>query len=243
MKRSVSDVNLAAVSLCLVALCLSGCSAETKDETATPVTLDTFEQKVSYALGQEYAANLERMGAKVEPDFVAWGLTDALKGEEAALPEDEARRVLTEFRQQLMARTNRDRSEQGARNREVGQKFLADNRNQPGVQTTASGLQYKILEEGTGSSPAASDRVKVHYRGTLINGTEFDSSYQRNTPATFGVSNLIKGWTEALQMMKVGSKWELYIPPDLAYGERGSGPQIGPYATLIFQVELLEIVE
>ena len=138
------------------------------------------------------------------------------------------------------ARKRQDLSE---KNRIEGETFLAENKNKPGVITTASGLQYKILQKGDGPVPTNTDRVKVHYRGKLLDGTEFDSSYERGTPATFAVTGVIKGWTEALQLMKVGSKYELYIPSELAYGKNGSGPQIGPDSVLIFEVELLSIGE
>jgi len=228
--------------LIFAAVTLTACDTG-KEAEEGPVVLNTLDEKVSYALGMDQAANLQRMGAEVIPVLVARGLRDALEGENVALAEEEARRILTEYRQQLMQRHNQERSQQGAKNLEEGAKYLAENKTKSGVVTTDSGLQYKVLEEGSGPSPSANDRVKVHYRGTLLDGTEFDSSYKRGNPTTFNVSGLIAGWTEALQLMKVGSKWELVIPAELAYGERGSGPFIGPHATLVFQVELLEILE
>jgi len=243
MKRNLIVIYLTTALLSSGLPHLTGCSPDSQVEEAAPVVLNTFEEKVSYALGQDHATNLQRMGAEVDPDLLARGLLDALKGEEPALPPEEARRILAEFRQQMMSQTKVDRAEQAAKNQEEGRKFLAENRTRPDVQVTDSGLQYKVLAEGDGPTPTASNRVSVHYRGTLLDGTVFDSSHRRGQSAIFVVSNLIAGWSEALQLMKVGSKWELYIPPELAYGERGSGPMIGPQATLIFEVELLDIID
>jgi len=208
---------------------------------ATPYTLKTPKEKGSYALGMSVGLGLHRQGVDVDPAIVARGLRDAMAGRKTLLTEDEMRTAL----QQLRADTNKQQEAkaqvEGEANRKQGEEFLAANKAKPGVTTLPDGLEYKVLNEGTGPKPSADDTVTVNYRGTLINGKEFDSSYKRGQPTTFPVGGVIKGWTEALQLMPVGSKWELYIPPDLAYGDRGAGADIAPGSTLIFEVELLSI--
>jgi FKBP-type peptidyl-prolyl cis-trans isomerase FklB len=214
-------------------------------KTSTTPSLALQKDKFSYALGMNVGtnlgANLKKQGMTVNVDLIARGLKDALAGGKTLITEDEARAVLmavqAEFQQQQRERTK----QLGEANKAEGAPFLAANKAKDGVVTLPSGLQYKILTAGTGPRPAATDTVTVNYRGTLINGTEFDSSYKRGQPATFAVTGVIKGWTEALQLMPVGSKWQLVIPSDLAYGERGAGADIAPNATLIFEVELLSI--
>jgi FKBP-type peptidyl-prolyl cis-trans isomerase len=169
------------------------------------------------------------------------GIEDALSGKESRLSEEEMGSSLSNLRQKSMTAMQEALKEQAEKNLVEGEKFLTENKTKEGVKTTASGLQYKIIEEGKGPSPKAGDTVTVNYRGTLIDGTQFDSSYDRGQPATFPLTGVIPGWTEALQMMKKGSKWELYIPPDLAYGDRGAGNRIPPNSTLIFEVELISI--
>jgi FKBP-type peptidyl-prolyl cis-trans isomerase len=167
---------------------------------------------------------------------------DALLGGKTRLTQEQAQAVLTEVKTEVGKRLQEQTQAAGSKNKAEGEAFLAANKTKEGVVTLPSGLQYKILTEGKGPKPAASDSVVCNYRGTLVNGTEFDSSYKRGQPATFGVSQVIKGWTEALQLMPVGSKWQLFIPANLAYGERGPG-EIGPDATLIFDVELISIAD
>jgi len=207
----------------------------TAAKTTAPA-LTTRKQKFSYALGmnigQGLGANLKKQSVQVDPALVSQGLKDALAGTKTRLTEEEAK-----VRKQQQEKAQ----EAAATNKKDGEAFLAENKSKEGVVTLPSGLEYKILTAGTGPKPAASDTVVCNYRGTLINGTEFDSSYKRGQPATFGVGQVIKGWTEALQLMPVGSKWQLVIPSSLAYGERGTGAEIGPDATLIFEVELLSI--
>jgi len=210
-------------------------------KSSTTPTLALQKDKFSYALGMNIGTNLRKQSITVNVDLIARGLKDSIAGGKTLLSEDEARAVMlavqAEYRQQQMERVK----QQGEANKKEGATFLAANKAKDGVVTLPSGLQYKILKAGTGPKPAAADTVSVNYRGTLINGTEFDSSYKRGQPATFGVTGVIKGWTEALQLMPVGSKWQLFIPADLAYGERGAGADIAPNATLIFEVELLSI--
>lgn len=177
----------------------------------------------------------------MDPAIVARGLRDTLEGAKPLLTDSEAETALNQLQTALKAKQDAERQKMGDANMKEGQEFLAANKTKEGVVTLPSGLQYKILTAGTGPKPAASDTVVCNYRGTFINGTEFDSSYKRGQPATFPVGGVIKGWTEALQLMPVGSKWQLFIPSDLAYGSRGAGGAIGPNATLIFEVELISI--
>ena len=186
-------------------------------------------------------AGMKKDGVDVDPSILEQGLKDALTGSKPLMTEAEAQTVMTEFRTEMIKKKQEEAQRVGEANKQAGQQFLLTNKTKEGVVTLPDGLQYKILKEGTGPKPAATDTVTVNYRGTLINGAEFDSSYKRNEPTTFGVNQVIKGWTEALQLMPVGSKWQLFIPSDLAYGERSPGAEIGPNSTLIFDVELLSI--
>lgn len=204
--------------------------------------LQTQKDKFSYALGMNWGTNLRRQSVPVDPDILLRGLKDGLAGGQTLLTEEEEHAAIMEVQNEVRKQQQEKMRAQGEANKKEGEEFLAANKTKEGVVTLPSGLQYKVLQAGTGSKPTASDSVTVNYRGTLINGTEFDSSYKRGQPATFPVTGVIKGWTEALQLMPVGSKWQLFIPPDLAYGERGPG-EIGPNATLIFEVELLKIAE
>ena len=235
------------IALLVAALLLTGtlisCSQSGQDEAATAsvTELTTFAQKSSYAIGVNVASSLSQVKDDLDQAAFFQGLRDALAGRDLLLSDEEAQQVMQEFTKNMQTRQAADRSAASTRNQEEGRAFLAKNKEQEGVITTASGLQYRVLREGTGPSPKATDRVTVNYSGKLIDGTEFDSSYKRGEPATFAVNGVIKGWTEALQLMKVGGKYELFIPSDLAYGERGAGQSIGPNATLIFEVELLKI--
>ena len=203
--------------------------------TDKAVLLKTELDKVSYVIGTQIAQSFKKQDIEINIESLMWGLKDALAGRKLALSQVERQQIMTSFQRRTIAK-------QAAKNLAEGMAFLERNRAKEGVQVLPSGLQYKVIKEGTGKIPTADDRVKTHYRGTLINGTEFDSSYKRNKPAEFPVKGVIKGWTEALQLMKEGSKWQLYIPPNLAYGERGR-PGIPPNSTLIFEVELLEVVK
>jgi FKBP-type peptidyl-prolyl cis-trans isomerase FklB len=222
-------------------------SAATKTGTtvAKPgevTTLTTDKQKSSYAIGMNLGAGLRRQEIDVDSAALIQGMKDSLAGGKTLLTEEEATAVLTKLRTEMQAKQQAKAKAEEANNKKEGADFLAANKSKEGVVTLPSGLQYKILTPGTGPKPTASDTVSCNYRGTLINGTEFDSSYKRNEPASFPVSGVIKGWTEALQLMGVGAKWQLFIPADLAYGARGTpGGPIGPDSTLIFEVELLSI--
>jgi FKBP-type peptidyl-prolyl cis-trans isomerase len=213
----------------------------TAAKSAAPLTLKTQKDRFSYALGMKMGANLHKQSVPIDPAILARGLKDAMAGGKTLLTDDEAQAALTEVQNDLRKKQQAKMQEAGDANKKEGEAFLAANKAKEGVVALPSGLQYKILKEGTGPKPTASDSVVCNYRGTLINGTEFDSSYKRGQPATFPVGGVIKGWTEALQLMPVGSKWQLWIPSDLAYGERGPSPEIGPNAMLTFEVELLSI--
>jgi FKBP-type peptidyl-prolyl cis-trans isomerase FklB len=210
-------------------------------KTQTAPALTTQKDKFSYALGMNLGTNLHKQSVPVDPNILLRGLKDALAGGKTALTEDQARAALVEVQNEMRKKQQEEMHAAGEASKKEGDAFLAANKAKEGVVTLPSGLQYKILTQGTGPKPTATDSVVCNYRGTLINGTEFDSSYKRGEPATFPVSGVIKGWTEALQLMPVGSKWQLFVPSDLAYGERSPGPEIAPDSTLIFEVELLSI--
>ena len=192
-------------------------------------------------IGSKVGPSLKKQSVEVDPALVSQGLKDAMSGAKTRLTEQEAQTVLTEMQAEVNKQRQEKMQQAAAANKTEGDAFLAANKTKEGVVTLPSGLQYKILKEGTGPKPTASDTVACNYRGTLINGTEFDSSAKHGEAAKFGVGQVIKGWSEALQLMPVGSKWQLFVPASLAYGERGAGGDIGPDATLIFEVELLSI--
>jgi FKBP-type peptidyl-prolyl cis-trans isomerase FklB len=198
--------------------------------------LKTQKDKLSYAIGMQVGGTISRQGIEVDPNVLLEGLKDAMAGKPIMTDED-VRATMMQLQSDMLAK----QKQAGEANKKEGEAFLAANKGKEGVITLPSGLQYKVLKEGTGPKPAASDTVLCNYRGTLINGKEFDSSYKRGEPAKFPVNGVIKGWTEALQLMPVGSKWQLFIPAELAYGERGAGADIAPNSTLIFEVELLSI--
>ncbi len=204
--------------------------------------LQTQKDKFSYALGMNIGTSLHRQSVPVDPELVIRGLKDSVAGGQTLLTEEEARAAIMEVQNEMRKQQQEKMQALGEANKKDGEAFLAANKTKEGVVTLPSGLQYTILQAGTGPKPTTADSVTVNYRGTLVNGTEFDSSYKRGQPATFPVTGVIKGWTEALQLMPVGSKWQIFIPSDLAYGERGPG-EIGPNATLIFEVELLKIAD
>jgi len=217
----------------------SGTAAASKASPA-PLTLKTPSQKVSYALGMGLGKNLKRDSVEVDPAIILRGLKDALAGNKLLLTDEEAKAVIVELNNELRAKAEAKAKATALENKMKGDAFLAENKTKDGVVTLPSGLQYKIITQGTGPKPAADDVVNCNYRGTLIDNTEFDSSYKRGQPLKISVGGVIKGWTEALQLMPVGSKWQLFIPSDLAYGERAPSA-IGPNSTLIFDVELLSI--
>lgn len=205
--------------------------------------LDTEKDRLSYSIGMDIGNNLKRQSIDVDADILSQGIKDTLKGEKQLLTEEEFRSTMENFKNNMIAKQQAQMKEVAENNKKEGEAFLAANKEKEGVVVTPSGLQYKVLKEGDGDMPKATDTVTVNYKGTLIDGTEFDSSYSRGQPATFPVNGVIPGWTEALQLMKTGAKWQLFIPSDLAYGERGAGGKIGPNSTLVFDVELISIKE
>jgi len=202
---------------------------------AGPVPMD----KVSYFIGQNMGSQLKRQGIDIQQADLTEGIADALAGKEPKYTRDELMAAMQAFEVKMQADSEKMAAETAA----AGVKFLAENGKREGVVTTASGLQYEVLKAGEGAKPAATDQVKVHYHGTLVDGTVFDSSVDRGEPVEFPVQGVIQGWVEALQLMPVGSKWKLFIPSELAYGKQGAGSDIGPDATLVFEVELIEVVK
>jgi FKBP-type peptidyl-prolyl cis-trans isomerase FklB len=218
----------------------TGAAATAK--TPAPLTLKTPSQKSSYAIGMNIGKNLKRDSVEVDPAILVRGLKDALAGNKLLLTDEEAKAALTALQAEVRAKEEAKVKVAGVENKKAGEAFLAANKTKQGVVTLPSGLQYKIIKEGTGPKPTAEDTVLCHYRGTLADGTEFDSSYKRGEPLKIPVGGVIKGWTEAIQLMPVGSKWQLFIPSDLGYGDRGApGSPIGPNSTLVFEVELISI--
>ena len=212
------------------ALCMAGDKPALKDA----------KDKESYSLGYQFGQTLKAQGLDLDMDVYTSGIQDALTGANPRLSQDEIRAAVMDLQKRLAAARQKEIKEMADKNLAEGQAFLAENKKKDGVVTLPSGLQYKVLAEGSGKMPKVTDSVTVHYRGTLIDGKEFDNSHKRGQPATFQVGKVIRGWTEALQLMKEGSKWELFIPPQLAYGDRGTG-SIPPNSTLIFEVELISV--
>lgn len=205
-------------------------------------SLKTEMDKVSYAIGTQLAQNFKRQGVEIKIESFIRGLKDVMAGKKLELTEQEIQQTMMSFSQRMRAQQQEKQKAEAAKGLAAGKAFLEANAKKEGVTVLPSGLQYKVIKKGTGKTPTVEDKVKTHYRGTLIDGTEFDSSYARNKPAEFATKGVIKGWTEALQLMKEGGKWQLFIPPELAYGERGNRGIPGN-STLIFEIELLEIVK
>ena len=226
----------AIVGICL----LAACNQEDSSKKMTgPIT--TEKDKASYSIGLNMGKQMAQIKESINFDMIKNGMDDAFSGAELKLTDDEIRAALAEF-QKTMQKAQADKAALASTtNKKAGDDFLATNKTAKGVKTTDSGLQYQVLVEGKGETPKSTDTVVTHYKGTLIDGTEFDSSYKRGQPASFPVTGVIKGWTEALQKMKVGGKWKLFVPSELGYGARGAGQDIGPNAVLIFEIELLEI--
>lgn len=220
--------------LAMAVLVAAGPSGASDDLTGEP-------RKLGYSIGYQVGGDFRRQGIGLDPENVVQGVVDALAGSEAALGAEEMRDVLARLREQAAAAAQREHRRRASENRERGAAFLAENRGRPGVTTLPSGLQYEVLAGGDGAPPAARDTVTVHYRGTLVDGTPFDSSYERGEPATFRVDAAIPGWVEGLQRMRPGATYRLFVPPELAYGPRGAGDRVGPESTLVYEVELLSV--
>ncbi len=203
------------------------------------LVLKNQKDKMSYIIGMDIGNNLKKQSIDVDPNILSKGIKDALAGGKPLLTEQEISETMAAFQKEMMAK----QEQVAKKNKAEGDAFLSENKKKEGVKTLPSGLQYKVIKAGTGKKPKSTDTVTTHYRGTLINGTEFDSSYKRGQTVSFPVSGVVPGWTEALQLMEEGAKWQLFIPSNLAYGERGAGGLIGPNATLIFEIELISIQE
>ena len=229
---------LATLVLFIAALAFA---AEDKPATAAKPALETAVQKASYVIGIDLGRNFKAQGIEVDMNLLWQGIRDGMAGGETLLTEAEMRETMAVFQREMMARREERMKTLSAKNEADAGKFFAENKGKPGVETLASGLQYRVLKAGAGKTPKPTDTVTVHYRGTLLDGTEFDSSYRRGAPAAFPVKGVIKGWTEALELMKEGSKWQIFIPANLAYGPQGRPPVIGPNAALIFEVEIISI--
>jgi len=217
---------------------LSACNDKSGTDT---VKLDSQTAKASYSIGSQLGSQVAQAKDMIDQDALILGFKDSMDGKELQINAEEMQKVMQTFQQAMLEKQQSKQNALKETNKAEGDKFLAENKSKEGVKTTTSGLQYKVLKKGSGEAPKLTDTVVTHYSGTLINGKVFDSSYKRNSPATFPVNGVIKGWTEALQLMEVGSKWQLFIPAELAYGERGAGADIGPNQVLIFEIELLEI--
>ncbi len=222
-------------------ICLAALSVASFGLAQDKAQLKDQKDKASYCIGHDIGTTFKKQNVELNPDTLLAGLKDALSGKEPLLNKEERDKVLEAFQKEMIEKQATASKEAATKNAADGEKFLAENKKKDGVKTTASGLQYKVLKEGSGPTPKETETVVTNYKGTLLDGTEFDSSYKRNEPASFPVNKVIKGWTEALQLMKTGSKYQLFIPAALAYGERGAGRDIGPNSTLIFEVELLSI--
>ncbi|MFO0949072.1 MAG: FKBP-type peptidyl-prolyl cis-trans isomerase [Planctomycetota bacterium] len=237
-------------AVCLFAVASMSFAQEPKAPEKTPeakeVVLDpaAVKERSSYAIGLNIGRNLKREGIELDIKIFAEGLAAGLEGQKPRFTDEELAGALEALEKQMTAKIASKRKMEAETNAKTGANFLAENKTKEGVKTLASGLQYEVVKAGTGKkNPKSSDKVQTHYRGRLIDGTEFDSSYERGEPATFPVDGVIKGWTEALQLMKEGDSWRLYVPAELAYGERGAPPAIGPNQVLIFDIELLKIGE
>jgi len=233
--------NRIVLSAVVTVYCTSVLFSQQVKKEPQKLELKTKKEKVSYCIGWNIGSSLKREKVDINTTVLSQALRDALTGGIPSLTDEEMKQVMTTFHQELQMKQMETMNKQADKNKKEGDKFLVENRIKPGVKTTPSGLQYKVVQEGKGDKPTADDTVTVHYKGTTIDGKEFDSSYKRGQPATFPLKGVIPGWTEGVQLMSVGSKYEFYIPSKLGYGERGAGESIGPNATLIFIVELISI--
>jgi FKBP-type peptidyl-prolyl cis-trans isomerase FklB len=228
MKRILIAAVLAFFSL---GVCLAAEKPDLKNEN----------DRISYSVGYQVGGDFKRQEVALNPDLLVKGVQDAMSGAKPLMTQQEMNSTLVDLKKKIMTAQREGQKKAAEKNLAEGKKFLAENAKKEGVTTLPSGLQYKVIAKGTGASPKRTDNVTVHYKGTLIDGTEFDSSYKRGKPATFRVDGVIAGWTEGLQLMKPGAKWLLFVPSNLAYGERGAGSRIGPNSALVFEVELISV--
>jgi FKBP-type peptidyl-prolyl cis-trans isomerase FklB len=226
------------IKSCLTLAACAGAFLVSSTAFAADTAIKTDEQKFSYAIGFQIGQNLKNQKlTNIDVNIMSQAISDVLKDQKLKVSMEDMQKAFQAMQQKIMA----ERGAEGEKAKAAGEKFLADNKTKPGVKTLDSGIQYKVITEGTGTKPTLKDSVVAHYRGTLIDGTEFDSSYKRGEPATFPLNGVIKGWQEVLPLMPVGSKWQVVIPSELAYGTRGAGASIGPNETLVFEIELMEI--
>lgn len=230
--------SLVLIALLFFTFATTACAQEAAE--STPAKPESMESRASYAIGMNMGRSMKQQEVPIVLDLLIQGIKDGLAEGETLLTDEEMQNAMQEFQQMMVKKQQEMQASMASKNEKAAEEFFAANKDKEGVVTTDSGLQYQVLTEGSGPKPTASDQVTVHYRGKLLDGTEFDSSYDRGQPATFPVGGVIPGWTEALQLMTQGSKWKLWIPPNLAYGERGQGP-IPPGSALVFEVELLSI--
>jgi FKBP-type peptidyl-prolyl cis-trans isomerase FklB len=234
MKLKEKAMKYALTAILSITFLFNFCFAAEKPE------LKNQKDKESYSLGYQFGQGAKSQGLDINVELYTSGIQDALSGSKPQLSQEEMRQTVSEIQKRFIAAREKELKEMSAKNLAAGKAFMEENEKKEGVKTLPSGLQYKVLAEGSGKTPKAADNVTVNYKGTFINGAEFDSSYKRGKPATFQVDKVVKGWTEALQLMKEGSKWQLFIPPELGYGDRGGGP-VPPNSTLIFEVELISV--
>lgn len=225
----------------LTSLFLISCNSASVEKKVTRDDIKTESDKLSYSIGMDMGRNFKNQNMEINPELFAKGMKDFMAGEKTLLTEDEVKQVFETYRKTLAEKQGAKAKQAGEGNKKEGIAFLAKKKTEKDVKSLPSGLLFKVIKEGTGKMPKLEDKVKVHYRGTLLNGKEFDSSYKRNEPVEFQLKQVIKGWQEGLQQMKEGAKYELYIPSELGYGSSGIGADIGPDSTLIFEVELLKV--
>jgi len=234
MKLEEKAMKVALTALLSISFLFNVCFAAEK------VELKDQKDKESYSLGYQFGQSLKAQELDINLEVYESGIKDALGGKNPSLSREEMQKTISELQQRIAATRQKGLKEMAEKNLAEGKAFLEENKKKEGIKTLPSGLQYKVLAQGSGKTPQATDSVTVNYKGTLVNGTEFDNSYKRGKPTTFQVGKVIKGWTEALQLMKEGSKWELFIPPELGYGNRGAGP-VPPNSILLFEVELISV--